>query len=874
MFRLLRIIMSIALIGSMLLGSPAEAKKGDPLTDPLGPGDIVVDNKDNSSQTGTVVLTPGNESQIWSTSSNNPSYNYGSDRHQIYNGGGATFTWIPAIPHSGNYAVYVNFHGTTGRANPVPYEIYHGGESTIVNVNQTNPGLSNGYWFGLGQTVDSVYVNSYYFEAGTSNYIKIDTTGTTGWVLADAVRLVPLFDPPPDGDATLSSLAVNPGTLAFDPQVEEYRVNVPGSADSIAITPTVSSSAAYKSLTINGHPTVSGSAYSVSLQYGINMISIQVTAQNDTVKTYQLEVSREDLSADADLSGLQIAPGNLEFDRNTTRYSVEVTETTDTIAVTPMVSSSVYRSLTVNGQPAVSGETYMIVLNKGFNLISIEVTAQDGIAKKLYMVDVLRKDSVARLSGLVLNHGSLPFAPGKTGYRVFVGHSFTELAITPQVTSQEFAQLTINGVSWQPGTAYSAALAEGANSIAVNVLSKSGENVVYTIEIVRLDASSDPRLLQGLPMLPAETLAEVLGLELYQDDSGLNVFSRSALDFSEAGGSALKKKLVELLDLQLTVDGRAAAFFDPAVNNYKLLLHADGSIPVIGLQSAADTQFTVSQASTVDQPAVLWIAGVGEYTFSFTADPFAGQVSSGSVANRIKVSYTDQDSLPDEPTWIPVQAVTMSSGHNYGTTSTIDNDLATRWSAEGEQWICYDLGSVTNVHAMALSATDGDMRRMIFDIEVSDDGDNFTKIWAGESSGTTSYPEIYPLNDVQARYVRIMGHGNSSSRWNSYNEVRFYEDQSQQELDMSYWDMYFYSGSFVGETGTVVKLNVTGIWADGSEQPLPEDTRLTFTSLNSQVASVDQDGNLAIVGAGETVIGIQAVIKGFVRMENFHVIGK
>jgi poly(beta-D-mannuronate) lyase len=39
------------------------------------------------------------------------------------------------------------------------------------------------------------------------------------------------------------------------------------------------------------------------------------------------------------------------------------------------------------------------------------------------------------------------------------------------------------------------------------------------------------------------------------------------------------------------------------------------------------------------------------------------------------------------------------------------------------------------------------------------------------SSGTTTQPETYDFADVAARYVRILGHGNSQNTWNSITEV-------------------------------------------------------------------------------------------------------
>jgi hypothetical protein len=77
----------------------------------------------------------------------------------------------------------------------------------------------------------------------------------------------------------------------------------------------------------------------------------------------------------------------------------------------------------------------------------------------------------------------------------------------------------------------------------------------------------------------------------------------------------------------------------------------------------------------------------------------------------------------------------------------------------------------------------GDARRSFFEIETSLDGESWTKVLAdGESSGTTLALETFDVTDTLARFVRIQGKGNSSSAWNSYNEVAINVD-TQFEAD-------------------------------------------------------------------------------------------
>ncbi|MFI9815958.1 polysaccharide lyase family 7 protein [Saccharothrix variisporea] len=106
--------------------------------------------------------------------------------------------------------------------------------------------------------------------------------------------------------------------------------------------------------------------------------------------------------------------------------------------------------------------------------------------------------------------------------------------------------------------------------------------------------------------------------------------------------------------------------------------------------------------------------------------------------------------------------------------NTIDNDLTTRWSAEGDGvWIRYDLGSPQTVGSVSIAWHKGDTRRATFDVELSDDSTTWTTALARKvTSGTTLQPETYDFADRSARYVRIVGHGNTSNDWNSITETK------------------------------------------------------------------------------------------------------
>jgi hypothetical protein len=56
-------------------------------------------------------------------------------------------------------------------------------------------------------------------------------------------------------------------------------------------------------------------------------------------------------------------------------------------------------------------------------------------------------------------------------------------------------------------------------------------------------------------------------------------------------------------------------------------------------------------------------------------------------------------------------------------------------------------------------------------VQTSSTGTAWTARFTGVSSGTTTQSEPYAFPAVAARYVRILGHGNSQNAWNSITEA-------------------------------------------------------------------------------------------------------
>lgn len=106
---------------------------------------------------------------------------------------------------------------------------------------------------------------------------------------------------------------------------------------------------------------------------------------------------------------------------------------------------------------------------------------------------------------------------------------------------------------------------------------------------------------------------------------------------------------------------------------------------------------------------------------------------------------------------------------------TIDGDLQTRWSAAlPPAWAIYDLSSVQQIQQVQIAWFKGNGRTNGFEIAVSTNRQNWQRVYKGRSSGNTENLEAYTFTRKDARYVRILGYGNSSQKsfmWNSITEV-------------------------------------------------------------------------------------------------------
>lgn len=181
-------------------------------------------------------------------------------------------------------------------------------------------------------------------------------------------------------------------------------------------------------------------------------------------------------------------------------------------------------------------------------------------------------------------------------------------------------------------------------------------------------------------------------------------------------------------------------------------------------------------------------------TFPFGAGILSGQVSY-STSNTIgtvffratatensvtsvpsnQVSQAFDFSPPGDPAITLMNPIASSNDPPNVEANVLDDDISTRWSAEGaNEWVYFDMGmsyDVSEVHITWYDVNQNPGDWTSFDLQVSDDATNWTTFYSdtSQSAGPGNAVGTYVVAGT-GRYLRFLGHGTPSHLWNSLLE--------------------------------------------------------------------------------------------------------
>jgi len=275
------------------------------------------------------------------------------------------------------------------------------------------------------------------------------------------------------------------------------------------------------------------------------------------------------------------------------------------------------------------------------------------------------------------------------------------------------------------------------------VLKTDSNDFVINGETGKLDV---PVMVQdGTALVPVRFISESLGAKVLWKSSIQTVDIRSQGYDSNGDNSNADLATV-------SINGKPVKNFTPDKVQYDVTRLWNASEPAkitcmpYDLDASLEIQQTVEDGNVI-KVHVTSADGSNQKVYTFNIQPLKG-VGDLEIF-EVTASDTSQKSVFD----------------------AFDNDFESYWTAEGNgHWLMCDLGKTTKVSAVSIASLLGDKRSIIFEIQVSNDGNNWSTVYSGQSSGKTLEPEIFDFDDVEARYVRYVGYGNTSNAFNSITE--------------------------------------------------------------------------------------------------------
>lgn len=529
------------------------------------------------------------------------------------------------------------------------------GADTVTLNPQFNPAATN-YTVDLSNNITTVTITAQPAVAGDS--VSIDGQATTNSAIdlgpsvpteSTKVVSVVVSNPPSSsrtytvllkraglaGNNSLATLLVSPGTLApdFNANTLSYTVDVANNVTSLTVTPTLSDPGA--TMAVNGQPTISGQARTITLGPAgqPTNIPVVVTAQNGNVKNYLVTVSRG-VSSNNNLQSLTVSPGTLNpsFNVNRTSYTVNVASTVTSVTVTPRQQDPAATIIVQPANPVQLGAP-------GSNTpLIITVTAQNG-TQKTYTVGIVRAalGGNNNLSALAVTPSPLdsPFNANDLSYTVNVGSSVGSVTVRPTLADPA-ATLTVNGQPTNSGQTRTVALnGPGQPSIIpIVVTAQNGSQKPYTVTVQRAALGGNNNL-SALSVSPG-TLNPVFNANTvsYTAEVGSNVTSVTVTPRMQDSAATM------------TVNGQPT----PSGQARSISLNGAGSNTLINILVAAQNGSQKNYTVNVSRAALGGnnnLSGLsvspGTLNPTFRADRIAYTVNVGSAVASLNVTATVQD---------------------------------------------------------------------------------------------------------------------------------------------------------------------------------------------------------------------------------------
>lgn len=323
----------------------------------------------------------------------------------------------------------------------------------------------------------------------------------------------------------LKSLTLSNGNINFKKTTTEYNIDVTKDIDKITIEATLEDS---KSSFENGFgPRTS------NLLLGNNTIYIKVKSESGQVKTYTLNINRDDgRDSDSSLKNIKLSSGKLKFNKDTLEYKVTVEYNIDKMQIEATPNSEKAK-VTINGNDN---------LRVGDNVFKINVEAENGKVT-IYSINVVRKEQGEKISNnnsiksITIKNHSIDFKSNVYKYTIKVNEKELDLTIT---LDDENATYKIFGNE----------NLKNGSEIKIKVTAENGEEKTYTLVIKK----SNLGLIIGIICIIALIGSGIGTWIFFKNKKKPSIETFDANDFNQTTINDLPKSLYDIPSSQSDVN--------------------------------------------------------------------------------------------------------------------------------------------------------------------------------------------------------------------------------------------------------------------------------------------------------------------------------
>ena len=474
-----------------------------------------------------------------------------------------------------------------------------------------------------------------------SNVITVEVTAEDDSAIltytVTVARAEPTTPEQLSSDAALSALTLSRINFGrFDSTTTSYTAQVTNGVSQTTVTPTVNHSGASYVIKLGEVEDADGE---ISLAVGSNVITVEVTAEDDSAtRTYTVTVTRDEpASTDASLSALTLSGVDFgAFASGTTSYTAQVAYSVSQTTVTPTVNDSGASSVIKLG--GVTDADGTVSLAVGSNVITIEVTAEDDSTARTYTVTVTRAaaSTDATLSGLTLSSVDFgAFAARTTSYSAQVANSVSQTTVTPTVNDSGATHvIKLGGVTDADGTV---SLAVGSNVITVEVTAE-GESTTrtYTVTVTRAEPPSTDASLSALTLSGVDFGTFASGTTSYTAQVDNDVSQTTVTPTVNDSGASYVIKRGGVTD----ADGVVVLGVDSNVISVEVTAEDESATRTytITVTRAESPTPELSDDATL---SALTLSGVDFGTFDSTTTSYTAQVANGVTETTVVPTAND-----------------------------------------------------------------------------------------------------------------------------------------------------------------------------------------------------------------------------------------